>query len=169
MNRRTCDIAAALLLVMLGTATAEPTTMPAGLTIGGDVATPLTLSIGDLAAMPHQTLHVKDHDGSDATYDGVPLRDVLLKAGVPLGQHRTRGPQLAKYVLTTSADGYHVLFALAELDADYAEKNVIIADRRNGQPLDAKSGPLRLVVPGEGMQGRWARQLVSIDVKSAKP
>ena len=165
---RVACVAAAL--ASLSSVFAEPpTTRPAGLAVGGEAAKPMTLAPDALAAMPHQTVHVKDHDGSDADYSGVPLRDVLIAAGEPLGQHRTRGPQLAKFVLTTSADGYHVVFALAELDADYADKAVLVADRRNGQPLDAKSGPLRLVVPGEGMQGRWARQLVGVDVRSASP
>ena len=150
-------------------AIAESGPSSSGLQIGGEVDKPLTLSMEALASMPHQTLRVKDHDGSDAAYDGVALRDVLIAAGVPLGQHRTRGPQLAKFLVTTSADGYHVVFALAELDAEYSEKNIIVADRRNGQPLDAKTGPLRLVVPGEGMQGRWARQLQSIEIRSAAP
>ena len=119
--------------------------------------------------MPRKTLNVKAHNGQDAQYSGVALRDVLIAAGVPLGQHRTRGPQLAKYVLANSADGYHTVFALAELDAEYAERDILVADRRDGGPLDAKEGPFRLVVPGEGMQGRWARMLISIEVHAAAP
>jgi DMSO/TMAO reductase YedYZ molybdopterin-dependent catalytic subunit len=161
-------LAAAALLILANFAWADaPASTQPALAIGGDVEKPINLTLEGLAALPHVGLHVKDHDGSDATYSGVPLKDLLLAAGVPLGQHRTRGPQLAKFVLTTSADGYHVVFALAELDSDYVDKGIIVADARNGQPLDAKSGPLRLVVPGEGMQGRWARQLTSIEVRSA--
>ena len=144
--------------------TTAPAAIQAGLSVGGDVPTPLTLSPDDLAAMPRQSLHVKDHDGSDATYAGIALRDVLLKAGVPLGQHRLRGPWLGKAVLVTGADGYRVAFGLAEFDAEYAERNILLADRRNDEPLNAKTGPLRLVVPQEGMQGRWARLVVSVSV-----
>ena len=104
MNRR--GLLAALLMTC-GLASAEPaTTTPAGLRVDGDVPTALTLAAADLAALPHQSMKVKDHDGSTATYAGVPVRDLLLKAGIPLGQHRLRGPLLATAVVVTSADGY---------------------------------------------------------------
>jgi hypothetical protein len=41
----------------------------------------------------------------------------------------------------------------------------MIADRRNGEALAEKEGPLRIVVPGEKRQARWVRQLTGISVK----
>ena len=159
----------AALLLTGSLANAEPpTTMPSGVHVGGDVPTALTLAATDLAVMPHQSMSVKDHDGSTATYAGVPVRELLLKAGMPLGQHRLRGPLLAKAVVVTSADGYKVVFGLAEFDDEYAERDVILADRRNDEPLNGKTGPLRLVVPQEGMQGRWSRMVTDITVVDLK-
>ena len=33
---------------------------------------------------------------------------------------------------------------------------------RDGKPLDAKQGPLRLIVPDESRPARWIRQVVRI-------
>ena len=52
-------------------------------------------------------------------------------------------------LLIEAADGYKVLFALAELDPDFAPREIILADTRDGKPLDAKEGPFRVVVPGD--------------------
>ena len=107
---------------------------------------------------------MKDHDGRDATYRGVRLRDLLIAAGAPLGPNQLRGPALAMVVVAEAADGYRAAFGLAEFDATFAERGILLADERDGHPLDAKEGPLRLVVPQEAKQGRWARQVVRVSV-----
>jgi len=38
----------------------------------------------------------------------------------------------------------------------------------DGKALDAKEGPLRLVVPDEKMQARWVRQVIGLVVKRAQ-
>ena len=142
-------------------------TAPALLTVGGDVEKPLSLTAEAFAKLPRKEVKASDHAGKEATYSGVPMRAILLEAGVPLGGHRMRGPNVAKYLVAGAADGYRAVFALAELDADFAERDVLVADRKDGQPFDAKEGPVRIVVPGEAMQARWVRQLVSLTVAVA--
>ena len=51
------------------------------------------------------------------------------------------------YLLVEAADDYRVVFALPELDPAFTERVILLADRRDGQPLAAAEGPLRLVVP----------------------
>ena len=47
----------------------------------------LTLSPEDLAALPHKSVVVFNaHTKASETYSGVPLADLLSKAGVPLGE-----------------------------------------------------------------------------------
>ena len=47
----------------------------------------LTLSPTDLAALPHKSVAVFNaHTKANETYSGVPLADLLSKAGVPLGE-----------------------------------------------------------------------------------
>ena len=69
-------------------------------------------------------------------------------------------------VVADAADGYRVVFSLAELDGDFAGEQVIVADSTDGKSLDAHHGPLQLVVPGDKRQGRWVRMLKSISVQS---
>lgn len=138
------------------------------LKVGGLVETPLSLSARDLERMPRQTVEAKDHDGKVAHFTGVALTDVLKAAGAPLGD-KLRGPQLSKFLLVEAADGYRAVFALPELDPAFTDAVVLLADRRDGQPLAAEAGPLRLVVPHEKRQGRWVRQVKALSVLQATP
>jgi hypothetical protein len=62
---------------------------------------------------------------------------------------------MTEVLMVEAADGYKVAFALAEVDPAFAVRDVIAADKRDGKPLDAKEGPLRVVAPG----GQEARTL----------
>jgi DMSO/TMAO reductase YedYZ molybdopterin-dependent catalytic subunit len=138
----------------------------AQVTVGGDVPHPFTLTDSAMATLPHRQVQAGEHGQPPASYDGVALRDVLAKAGAPLGP-ALRGPALATYVLCAAADGYRVVFALAELDSAFTDDLVIIATRKDGQPLSAHEGPARIVAPGEHRPARWIRQLTSITVHQA--
>ncbi|HWC90791.1 MAG TPA: molybdopterin-dependent oxidoreductase [Pirellulales bacterium] len=126
------------------------------------------LSADDLLAMPRTKAQVKDRDGKVAAYEGVTLAQVLERAEVPLGKS-LRGPRLASYLLVEATDGYRVVFALPELDAASTDQLVLLADRKDGQPLPAKEGPWRIVVPHEKQHSRWIRQVESMRVVSALP
>lgn len=136
------------------------------LTISGDVAKPVSLSLADFSALPHKTLKVTNpHDQKDEVYEGVPLADLLKLAGAPGGE-KLRGAALATYVLVEAADGYRVVFSLAELDPDIQDSNVLVADKLDGRPLDDKLGPLRILVPLDKRPGRWVRMAQAIRVVS---
>jgi DMSO/TMAO reductase YedYZ molybdopterin-dependent catalytic subunit len=136
------------------------------LAIGGEVAHPLRLSAEDLGRLPRLTVHAKDHDGKDVEYSGVSLTEVLKLAAIPTGED-IKGPWLAKYLLVSAADGYRAVFALPELSPSFTNALVLLADQRDGKPLSAAEGPLRLVLPGEKRQARWVRQVLSLTLKSA--
>jgi DMSO/TMAO reductase YedYZ molybdopterin-dependent catalytic subunit len=123
------------------------------LVVKGEVKTPLRLTMDELKAMPIAKVSVKDHVGSSAVYEGVPLHEILKKAGAPEGE-ALRGPALQLCVVVKAADNYKVVFSLAELDPLFNDKQVLLAFRRNGQELDAKAGPLHLVIPDEKRQAR---------------
>ncbi|MGH8173307.1 MAG: molybdopterin-dependent oxidoreductase [Rhodanobacteraceae bacterium] len=135
------------------------------LDVGGEVATPLHLSAVDLARLPHVQVHAKLHD-VEADWDGVPLVELLRAAGAPLGD-KLRGPNLALYVRIVAADKYVAVYSLAELDSGIGGAQVILADRRDGKPLDAEEGPLRIIAPGDKRPARSVRQVRSIDVLRA--
>jgi len=139
------------------------------LLVSGDVAVPLSLSLSDLGGFPRQILKVyNEHEKKQETYEGVPLAEILKRAGVPQGE-ALRGPALAMYVRAEAADGYAVVFGLAELDSSIQDSGVLVADTLDGQPIPDKLGPLRLVVPHDKRPARWVRMLQSITVvKPAK-
>lgn len=127
-----------------------------------------TLSTSDLQPFPHRTVTVHNpHSNADETYSGVPLMDLLAKEGVPHG-HDLRGKALAQYVVATGSDGYKAVLALAEVDPDFHPGEVLVADQMDGKPLDAKTGPLRLVVTEDKRPARSVHNLVSIEVKQAE-
>jgi DMSO/TMAO reductase YedYZ molybdopterin-dependent catalytic subunit len=138
----------------------------AALHIEVETAAPLQLTESALAKLPRQSLRVKDHDGAEATFEGVPLVEVLKAAGVRFGEE-LKGPRLASYLVVEAADGYRVVFALPELDPSSTDRVILLADRRDGKPLSAKEGPWRVVVPGEKKFSRWVRQVVRLKVRKA--
>jgi len=134
------------------------------LTVRGDVEKPLSVTLEDLRHMPRKTLKVMNpHEKKEESYEGVLLAELLKRAGVPLGA-QLRGAAMSTYVQADAADGYRVIFSLAELDADFQDSGVIVADTMNGAPLDDKSGPFRLVAPHDKRPARWIRMLQSLTV-----
>jgi hypothetical protein len=126
----------------------------------------MTLSAAQIAAAPHVSVTANEHD-TPAHFDGVPLAALLTMAGIQLGD-KLRGPRLAEALLVEAADGYKVVFALAEIDPAFATREIIVADKRDGKPLDAKEGPLRIVVPGDKRPARWIRQITAMKVVAVK-
>ncbi len=127
----------------------------------------LTLTLADLKAMPHITVTVHNpHTSADETYSGVRLADLLLKVGAPLGKD-LHGEALANYVVAIGTDGYKAVLALGEIDPSFHPGEVLVADSMDGKPLDAHSGPLKLVVSEDKRPARSVRNLVTIELKSA--
>jgi hypothetical protein len=122
-----------------------------------------TVSAADLAAMPHSTVTVPVRD-QPATYEGVPMRELLTRAGVPSGE-ALRGSELSVAVVVTGADGYRVVFAIAEFDPGFTDRVAILADRRNGAPLGGNEAPFELILTGEKRPARWVRQVTSIELQ----
>ena len=110
---------------------------------------------------------MKDRDGADHVYKGVAIQDLLELAGVTTGK-QLRGENLGKYLLVKCADGYEVVFSLAELDSSFTNRVVILADELGGKSLPAGKGPFRLVVPGEKKPARSSFQVVEFVVRFAK-
>ncbi|HEU4882698.1 MAG TPA: sulfite oxidase, partial [Longimicrobium sp.] len=154
------------------------------LSIGGDVRNPLTLTLDDIQAFPARTVtmtmecagngrirlvplppgHPWDLGAvSTGTFTGVPLRDVLERAGV--------GAR-ALEVMFVGADA-------GEVDPDRTVRferslpleramhpDVLLAWEMNGEPLRPPHGyPLRLVVPGwYGVASvKWLTEIRLID------
>ncbi|MCD9033662.1 hypothetical protein LDO32_18280 [Luteimonas sp. Y-2-2-4F] len=115
-----------------------------------------------LARLPRSAVSARVHE-TTLHCEGVPLIALLRASGaVPEGP--LRGPHLSRYVLVGARDGYRVVFSLAELDPGTGDRAAWIVDRCGGAPLDAETGPLRLLVPGDVRAARSVRQLEAITV-----
>jgi DMSO/TMAO reductase YedYZ molybdopterin-dependent catalytic subunit len=135
----------------------------AALRVVGEVPTHLELSLADIAAFQRRTIRVTDDHGVQVEYGGVPVAEILEKAGAPLGKE-LKGPNMALGVIARAADGYTVLFALTEFDPAFSDRVILLADRRDGKPLDSREGPLRIVVPGDKCHARWIRGVTTLEV-----
>src|SRR5262249_10317164 len=91
-----------------------------------------------------------------------------LAGKVTLGKG-LKGPLLANALLAEGADGYRVVFSLPEVDPAVTDKVVVVADRKDGKPLDDKEGVFRLIVPHDKLGMRWVRQLSRLSVRPAGP
>jgi len=167
--RRVSLLAALLLLPVLSARPQQarppkPASGPSDFKIGGDVTTPLDLTVADLKAMPRKTLKVDNaHSGKTEVYEGVLVEDLLKKAGVPQGE-ALRGPAMATYVLVGAADDYRVVFAIEEFNSSFMDSEIIVADTMDGAPIPGALGPFRLVAPHEKRPARWVEMVKSLTV-----
>ncbi|KPK65933.1 MAG: hypothetical protein AMS21_03460 [Gemmatimonas sp. SG8_38_2] len=132
------------------------------LRVSGNVKNPLSLTLADIAALPHQEVVAEVH-GRSVKYRGVALGAVLQRAGVPEGREIVR-----TVVVARATDAYEAVFSLAELTPDFVDRIALVADARDGEPLPAGEGPVRLVVPGEKEGARWVRQLIELEVRRVR-
>ena len=137
-------------------------------------AGPLKITFGEkssswtpaaFAALPHITLTVyNEHMKANETYSGVPLTALLTPLGVPDKPH---GKEFRFYLEAEGADGYFVVYSVAEVTPDIHDATVLVADTLNGQPI-AADGPFKLVATGEKRPARWVRNLAAIRVLPAQ-
>lgn len=144
----------------------SPASDTATLVVKGEVKQELRLSAADLKVLPRTRVTAKGHDSISREYEGVTLQTLLVKAGAPMG-HELRGKNMTMVAVLAASDDYHAVFSLAELDADFAGAQVLVADAADGKPLDAQHGPVQAVVPGDKRERRWVRMLTTIRVLKA--
>jgi hypothetical protein len=167
-RRRRRSILPLLVLLVCAPASGVTQASPAvALRVIGDAPTHLELSLADLAVFQRQTIRVIDDKGVQVEYGGIPVAQILQKAGAPLGKE-LKGPNMAIGVVAGAPDGYRVLFAMTEFDAAFTDRVIILADRRDGRPLDSREGPLRLIAPGDKRHARWIRGVNTLEILRAR-
>jgi hypothetical protein len=127
----------------------------------------VTLNTDAFRSMQHTTVRVHNpHTSADETYEGVELSLLLARVDAPLGT-KLHGGALAMYIVAEGTDHYRAVYSLAEVDPAFHGGNVIVADRMDGHPLDAKNGPFKLVNTEDKRPARWVHCVASIQLKSA--
>lgn len=127
------------------------------LTISGNVARPLSLSLAELAALPQHDaiLPIACVEGwsAEARWTGVRVSDLLTMAGAQPGAAVTVGSLQERG-----------LYRRSELNHLHAgDPDTLLALRINGEPLDIDHGyPVRLIGPNRPgvMQTKWVSTLV---------
>ncbi|UPG96277.1 molybdopterin-dependent oxidoreductase [Luteibacter aegosomatissinici] len=120
----------------------------------------------DTASLARTEVKAGAHGDAPTAWQGVDLIDVLRAQGAPVGKD-LRGKALSDFVRITAADGYQVIFSLGELDPDFGGRKVVLVDKHEGKPLDAKDGPYRIVVPDDSRPARWIHSVTAIELVEA--
>ena len=103
------------------------------------------------------------HEKKMHEFTGVAVSEILARAGAPSGE-KLHGHALRQIVIFSARDGYAVSFSLADFDAAYSDRTILLADQEDGAPLTDTAGPLRLIVSGDKKASRWERMVSSIEV-----
>ena len=59
---------------------------------------------------------------------------------------------------------YRVVFALPELDPTFRDSEILLADRRDGKPLEGQDGRLRLIIPHEKVRALGPADCRDVDL-----
>jgi hypothetical protein len=92
---------------------------------------------------------------------------LFAAAGVPQGD-KLHGKALALVAVAEAQDNYHAAFSLAELDESVGSTKGYVCDADNGNSLNDKEAPLKLLVTTDKHPSRSVRMLTGITVKSAE-
>jgi hypothetical protein len=125
------------------------------------------VTLAELDSLPRVKISATQH-GAAHDFEGALLGDVLAKVGAPAGE-AIRGQELADIIVIEARDGYKVALDLAGTDpAMRAGERVILADRMDGNPLDASTGPFQLVVEGDLRPARAVRMVSAIRLERVR-
>ncbi len=152
--------ASAAALVLAGN---PPAASAQGLVIAKSVEQTQTIDrsvIDQLPVVEQAVSFQTGHGNEQATYTGSLLWTLLERTEALSSDPRTR---LRHAITVTGRDGYVAVLALAEIDPEFEGKQVILAYRRDGQPLPGDE--LRLVVPGDRRGGRSVREVVKVELR----
>ena len=115
-------------------------------------------AIGKLPAIQLHVAFATDHGPRDESFEGPLLWTVLDSAhAIDPSKHRDDVRQI---VILTGVDGYTAMLALGEISPEFENKQVILAERMDGKPLEHP----RIVVPGDKRGGRSVHNLAKIVV-----
>jgi hypothetical protein len=156
-------VAAALIVASLALAGNDATAADQSIVIATSVEQTHSIDpalVEQLPAVEEKISFLTGHGPEQATYTGALLWSVLEKSEMLGGDRRAH---LRRTITVTGRDGYAAVLALAEIDPEFEGKQVLLAYRRDGKPIDGNA--LRLVVPSDRHGGRSVRDVVRIELR----
>jgi hypothetical protein len=162
-------LAAAVLALTAGGASAFPGPRPPALTVGGAVATPATYALSALRAQPLTTFTVTQHSwwrSRTQTDEGISLETLVNDAG-PTEPAGTKNALLRVTVTVSGPWQAPVTFALGELDPSFGDHAAYLVLEQDGRWLRAPE----LVVPGDvnGARTVFAANRITVGVQNPTP
>ncbi len=112
---------------------------------------------------------VEAPSGDAVVYHGLPLLEVMEKAGV---ETRTMagGRKIASaIVVVTARDGYTVVFSMGELLMHRSDPHVFLVSETAAGPLPENEGPVRLIVRGDRMRSPYGLAVVELRYVAQNP
>lgn len=98
--------------------------------------------------------------GGIYSFEGTLLRLLLEDSGLMKGCNY----DYSRYVLIESEDGFCATFSIGEIFNSRLSGNIIIANKKNNSPLDAKDGFAMSVVREDSTGGRSVKRIYKIEV-----
>jgi DMSO/TMAO reductase YedYZ molybdopterin-dependent catalytic subunit len=164
----------ALLALFFSTAIAAQATsqVTTTVTVAGNVAQSLTLTVADLKRLPARAIEYVPPPGAEHKSSGEPvrhytgclLRDVLA-AAKPV-ENKPRELRRS-YVLATASDGYEAVFSWAELFISPVGDSVFVVYERDGAPLADDEGRIALIVTTDQRPVRHVKWLQTLTLRAA--
>jgi hypothetical protein len=102
-------------------------------------------------------------DADAVVYHGMPLLEVIEKAGVETRTMAGQRKAAPAIVVATTRDGYTAVFSMGELIMNRSDPRVFLVSETAAGPLPENEGPVRLIVRGDRVRSAYA--LKSIDVR----
>jgi DMSO/TMAO reductase YedYZ molybdopterin-dependent catalytic subunit len=142
------------------------------LSISGNVAEPLALTVDDLKRYPAQAVAYSPSGGTSSStpsaparhYTGVALRDVLNAAKPTEGKPRDLR---RSYVVATASDGYEAVFSWGELFISPVGDSVFVVYERDGAPLADDEGRFALIAVNDLRPARHVKWLRRLTLRTA--
>jgi hypothetical protein len=105
---------------------------------------------------------IENVGGDSIVYHGLPLLEVLEKAGLET-RTMAAGRKIAPaIVVATARDGYTVVFSVGELVMHRADPRVYLVSETAAGPLPENEGPVRLMVLGDRVRSAYALKTIEL-------
>ena len=162
MGRRISAAVAGAIALSAAAVFAAVAQAPPVLKVPGRADQPVTPQ--SLLGSDQRDVRIEDSQGNVTVYHGVPLLEVLEKAGLDVRSMAGEKQSAATVVLARARDGYAVAFSVGELRASRANPRVFLVAEGAMDPLPENEGPVRLIVYGDPVRSAYGLATIEIRV-----